>query len=128
MKDIEMRDMLIDYRGKGFLDNIIALCKQDYTVFRFIPDLLGAENIRVRLGAAALVEEIAPHYGNELRIAVPGLTELLKHKNPTIRGNAASLLGIIKDRTSENALRMGLRDDHPDVRDAARDALEGMDH
>jgi len=42
MKDVEMRYMLINYLGRDFLDNIIALCKQDYTVFRFIPDLLGA--------------------------------------------------------------------------------------
>ncbi len=126
MNDNEMRDMLIDYMGKGFLDNIIALCKQDLSVLRFIPDMLGAENIRVRLGATALVEELAPHHRNELRTAVPGLIELLKHENPTIRGDAASVLGIIRDRTAENALQMSLEDDHPGVREAARDALAEM--
>lgn len=28
MNDQEMRDMLIDYMGRGFLDNIIALFKR----------------------------------------------------------------------------------------------------
>jgi HEAT repeat protein len=123
MNDNEMRDMLIDYMGKGFLDNIIALCRQDLSVMRFIPDMLGSENIRVRLGATALVEELALQQRNELRAAVPGLIELLKHENPTIRGDAASALGMIKDRAAENALQMSLEDDHPGVREAARDAL-----
>jgi HEAT repeat protein len=126
MNDNEMRDMLIDYMGKGFLDNIVALCRQDLSVIRFIPDMLGADNIRVRLGATALVEELAPQYRNELRTAVPGLIELLKHENPTIRGDVASVLGIIKDRSAENALQMSLEDDHPGVREAARDALAEM--
>jgi len=126
MNDNEMRDMLIDYMGRGFLDNIIALCKQDSTVFRFIPDMVGAENIRVRLGAAALVEDLAPHYRNELRAAVPGLIELLKHENPTIRGDAASALGMIKDETAVSALESCLKDGHPGVREAAHDALADM--
>ncbi len=126
MNDIEMRDMLIDYMGRGFLDNIIALCKQDFSVLRFIPDLLGSENIRVRLGATALVEELAFQYRHELRTAVPGLIELLKHENPTIRGDAASALGIIRDDAAVDALQRCLQDSHPGVQEAARDALADM--
>jgi len=126
MNSEEMRDMLIDYMGKGFLDNIIALCKQDPAVLRFIPDMVGSENIRVRLGVTALVEELAPRQRNELRRAVPGLLALLKHKNPTIRGDAVAVLGMIKDQASRDALQICLQDDHPDVRDAAREALAEM--
>jgi HEAT repeat protein len=127
MDDNEMRDLLIDYMGRGFLDNIIALCRQDLSVVRFIPDMLGAENIRVRLGATALVEELARQQSNELRAAVPGIIELLKHENPTIRGDAASVLGIIKDSRAKNALQLSLEEDnHPGVREAARDALAEM--
>ena len=56
MTDDEMRDMLIEYMGKGFLENIIALFKQEPELARFLPDLLGQENLMVRLGATALVE------------------------------------------------------------------------
>ena len=127
MNDQEMRNMLIDYMGKGFLDNIIALFKQDATVYRFIPDMMGAENLRVRLGATALVEELADEQRDALQTAVPGLIELLKHENPTIRGDAASVLGIIKDASAIDALRAAMRDDgHPGVRAMARDALDGM--
>jgi len=120
-----MRDILIDCRGKGLRDSSIALCKQDSAVFRFIPDMRGAEHIRVRPGVTALVE-LAPPRGNELRTAVLGLTALLIHKNPTIRGDAIAVLGIIKDQMSLSALKMSFRDDHPGVRGAARDALAEM--
>ena len=127
MNDLEMRDMLIDYMGRGFLDNIIALFKQDSTVYRFIPEMLGDENMRVRLGATALIEELAAVHHVELMAAVPGLIELLKHENPTIRGDAASALGIIKDSSAVDALQACLRDTHAGVREAARDALLEMD-
>ena len=127
MNDLEMRDMLIDYMGRGFLDNIIALFKQDATVYRFIPAMLGDGNMRVRLGAMALVEELVAGYRHELRAAIPGLVELLKHENPTIRGDVASALGIIKDTSAVDALQACLRDTHPGVREAASDALAEID-
>ncbi len=127
MNDTEMRAMLIEYMGNGFLDNIIAMFKHDSSLYRFIPDLLGDDNLRVRLGATALVEELVVEHREELTAAVPGTVGLLKHENPTIRGDAASVLGIIKDASAIDALRICLNDGHPGVREAARDALDGMD-
>lgn len=118
-----MKAMLIEYMGRGFLDNIIAMFRQDGSLFRFVADMLGDENLRVRLGTVALVEELAAERGTDLRRAVPGLIELLKHDNPTIRGDAASVLGTIKDGSARAALEACLQDSHPGVREAARDAL-----
>ena len=126
MNDAEMKDMLITYMGKGFLDNIIAKFRQDASLYPFIADMLGDDKIRVRLGATALVEELANGHQVELRAALPGIIELLKHENPTIRGDAASVLGIIKDQGAREALRACLRDVHPGVREAVRDALEEL--
>jgi HEAT repeat protein len=126
MNDDQMRDMLIDYMGKGFLDNIIALCRQDFSVLRFLPDLLKAENIRVRLGATALVEELVSSHRSEFSAAVPGLVELLTHENPTIRGDVISVLSMIGDECAIDALRECLKDDHPGVREIAGDALAEM--
>ncbi len=123
MRDQEMKDMLIEYMGKGFLDNIIALFKQDTSVYRFIPDMLGVEQLQVRLGTVALVEELTAGHREELRAAVPGLIALLKHPNPTIRGDAASVLGTLKDGSAKEALEQCLGDEHPMVREAAREAL-----
>jgi HEAT repeat protein len=127
MQDHEMKAMLIEYMGKGFLENIIALFKQDSSLYRFIPDMLGDENLRVRLGATALVEELVGSHREELRAAVPGIIELLKHENPTIRGDAASVLGIIKDPAAIDALRACLHDVHPGVREVTCDALSEIE-
>jgi hypothetical protein len=126
MTDIEMRDMLIEYMGNGFLENIIAMFKQDSSLYRFIPDMLGDENLRVRLGATALVEELVVEHRKELSAAVPGTVRLLTQESPTIRGDAASVLGIIKDASAIEALRICLHDSHPGVREVARDALDAI--
>jgi HEAT repeat protein len=127
MNDIEMRAMLIEYMGNGFLENIIAMFKQDSSLYRFIPDMLGDEKLRVRLGATALVEELVVEHRKELSAAVPGTIGLLAQESPTIRGDAASVLGIIKDASAIDALRICLHDSHPGVREVARDALDAIE-
>lgn len=123
MNDEEFRAMLIDYMGKGFLENIIALMKQDPLTVRFVPDLLGDEALVVRLGATALVEELVREHRQMLSGAVPGILRLLAHENPTVRGDAANALGIIGDRSAKAGLER-LRDDaNPAVREIAREAL-----
>ncbi len=119
-----MKAMLIEYMGKGFLENIIAMFRQDGSLCRFLPDMLGDENMRVRLGTVALVEELAGERRDELRAAVPGLIALLGHENPTIRGDAASVLGTIGDAVARAALEAALKDGHPGVREAVREALQ----
>jgi HEAT repeat protein len=126
MNDDDMRAMLIDYMGKGFLENIIAMMKQDPSAVRFIPDLLGDDAIMVRLGATALVEELAKEHRQALAVAVPGLLVLLGHENPTIRGDAANVLGIIGDRSALNDLRGLQNDANPAVREIAEDALREL--
>jgi HEAT repeat protein len=123
MQDSEIKEMLVEYMGKGFLDNIIALFKQDLSLCRFVPDMLGDENMRVRLGATALIEELYGEHKTELRNAIPGIIGLLKHDNPTIRGDAAYVLGIIKDESAREALMACLHDSHLAVREAVYDAL-----
>jgi HEAT repeat protein len=123
MQDSEIKNMLVEYMGMGFLDNIIALFKQDRSLCRFVPDMLGDENMRVRLGATALVEELSGEHKTELRNAVPGIIKLLKHESPTIRGDAAYVLGIIKDRSAREALEACLHDSHISVREVVHDAL-----
>jgi len=118
-----MKNMLVELMGKGFLDNIIALFRQDRSLYRFIPDMLGDENMRVRIGATALVEVLSNEHDAELRNAVPGIIELLRHENPTIRGDAAYVLGMIKDPLARGPLNHALNDENTAVRDAVHDAL-----
>jgi HEAT repeat protein len=62
-----------------------------------------------------------------LRNAVPGLIELLKHDNPTIRGDAASVLALIGDASASKGLHELLQDEHREVREAAREALDSIE-
>ena len=119
--------MLIEYMGRGFLENIIALMKQDPPTVRFIPDLIGDDNIMVRLGATALVEELVQEHRPVLEAVVPALVKLLGHENPTIRGDAANVLGIIRDRSAVEALRAHLNDEHPTVREIVREILQEIE-
>ncbi len=121
-----MKQMLVEYMGKGFLENIVALFKTDAALYEFIPELLSDESMRVRLGTAALVEELADGHSVELKTIVPGLTALLKHENPNVRGDAAYVLGIIRDHASSAALRAALEDEHPGVRESAQGALDEL--
>jgi hypothetical protein len=127
MNDGELRTMLIEYMGRGFLENIIALMKQDPATVRFIPDLIGDDNIMVRLGATALAEELVKDHRQALGGAVPGLVALLGHENPTIRGDAANVLGIIRDSSALEALMKSRADKHPAVREIVRDILREIE-
>lgn len=127
MNDSEMRAMLIEYMGKGFLENISALLKTDDTLFRFIPDLVADDAIMVRLGATALIEELAKDRPRQLRAAIPGLLELLRHENATIRGDAANALGIIGDPQALDALRALANDGSPQVKEVAAEAVREIE-
>jgi HEAT repeat protein len=126
VEDNEMRAMLIEYMGKGFLDNIIAMFREDRTLYRFVADMLGDEQMRVRLGATALVEELVGEHREELNDAVPGLIALLKHENPTVRGDVLSVLGTISAPAAKAAIEARIADVHPGVREAAQEALDAL--
>lgn len=124
MEKQDMKQMLIEYMGKGFLENIIAMFKTDPSLYEFIPDMLADENMRVRLGTAALVEELVRNRPDEVKRITPAVAELLRHEQPNLRGDAAYVLGVIKDPRSIGQLEEALRDANPDVREAVQDALE----
>ena len=127
MNDEELRDLLVDHMGRGFLENILAMMRQDPSTVRFIPDLIGDDAIVVRLGGTALVEELAREERQILGAAVPGLLRLLAHENPTIRGDAANVLGIIGDRSVQEQVRRLLEDENDSVREIAKEVLQDLD-
>src|SRR5512139_546761 len=127
MNDDETQAMLIEHMGRGFLENIIALFRQEPELMRFIPAMIADEQVAVRLGTTALVEELAaPEHRDRLRAAVPGLVGLLGNENPTIRGDAANLLGLIGDPAADGPLRRLLEDPNAAVREIAGDALRDI--
>lgn len=120
----EMKKMLIDYMERGFLENIIALFRTDDSLYEFIPGMLSDERMRVRLGTAALVEELSNTDAAGIKAMLPGIAGLLKHENPNVRGDAAYVLGGIKDPDARPYLEAALEDEDESVRDVVRDALK----
>jgi len=119
----EMRNLLIEYMGKGFLENIISLFRTDPSLFVHVPVMLSDENMRVRLGTAALVEEFAESHRAELAAVVPDIIRLLGHANPTIRATLP-MAGHFEGRRAVGPLQERLQDPNPAVRESMKDALD----
>jgi hypothetical protein len=99
VKDLEEFEstikMIADHMENGFLENIVAMFRQDKSYYPHIGDLMGDERMQVRIGTFALVETLMAEDFESIVSAIPGIAKLLKDENPTIRGDAAHLLGII---------------------------------
>ena len=95
MMDDEMKTMVLDYMNNGYLENIIDMFKHDESLYPLVIDMIRDERVRVRLGAVALVEDLIKNNRESLVRLVPAIGRLLEDPSPTLRGDAAYLLGII---------------------------------
>lgn len=126
MTDNELRDMLIEYMGKGFLENIIDMFKHDPSLFKFLPDLISSDNTRVRIGAAALIEELRDSHKKEIESVIGELLKLLNGADKTLRGDIAYILGLTGSPLAIEPLKKLTMDEDHDVRKVAEEALEGL--
>jgi len=124
MTESELKEMLIEYMGKGFLGNIIDMFKHDPSLFRFLPDLISSENTRVRIGAVALVEELRDSFKDRIEETLPTLERLLKNGDATLRGDIAYLLSILNTPSTQEILKTLSNDENPDIREIVEETLE----
>ena len=120
--------MIADYMDRGFLENIVDMFRHDRSLSPLIADLMRDERMRVRLGISALVETLAEEDRASITNAIPGIVDLLRNENPTIRGDAAYLLGIIGHRDDLPFLRDASGDENESVREIAREAIEQINN
>lgn len=90
--------MIADYMENGFLENIVDMFKHDKNLYPVIGDMIGDERGRVRLGTVALVEILKSGNDKDIISVIPEIAKNLKNPNPTIRDDAAYLLGIISHK------------------------------
>jgi HEAT repeat protein len=93
--NIDILKVIGDFLELGHMENIVAMFKQDKSLYGLTGDLLRDERFRVRLGTAVLFEELAEIRPGDISLAIPSLLPLLKEGNPRLRGEAATVLGII---------------------------------
>jgi len=119
----QLGTMVADYMDKGFLENIIDMFKHDAEAYELLPFLLKDDRLRVRLGAAALLESLKVEDGDNVHRAVPHLLELAGSSDPTARGDAAYMLGIVAGREHTACLEAMLEDPSEHVRAIAQESL-----
>ncbi len=124
MTDTELKEMIMTSMGNGLLENLIDMFKEDPSLIRFIPDMIKTNNLRIKIGVIALVQEIGKNPRNELEQIVPPLIDLLKNNDPVLKGDVAYILSILKSPSSLPALKSLCNDENPDVREIALEALE----
>ena len=119
-----MLKMIADHMEDGFLDNIVAMFRQDSSMYPMIAELLEDERSRVRIGTIALVETLIEEESNRIYAVIPAIARVLQNSNPTIRGDAAYLLGIIGHKDALTFLADVSNDKHELVRQTVQEAIE----
>ncbi len=122
---MELVRMIAEYMARGYLDNIVDMFKYDTSLYSLVGELLRDERLRVRLGVSALLEELHQRRPDEARLAVASLQPLLKDPDPTLRGDAAYLIGIVAGEEREGLLQPLLQDPDPRVVEVVREILAG---
>lgn len=117
---------LAEVLERGALDVLVDLLRASPDLAALLPDLLRDERIAVRLGASALVEELAARDPEGSgRAAARALAPLLADPSPVVRGDAAYLVGTAGDASALPALeRAAAGDENRDVREIAAEAAE----
>ncbi len=121
---ISLLQVIGDFLELGHVENILAMFKQDTGLYNLSADLIRDERFSVRLGTAVLFEELAVIRPNDISLAIPSLIPLLHEKNPFLRGEAATILGIIGSPAALQHLEALAADPDPQVREIITDILK----
>ena len=87
-------------------------------------ELLSDPDWSVRMGMMFVLEEVAGRSTDLVRTAYPTLLKLLDNEDANQRGDTAYLLGQIGDGSVLEELKVLLNDAHPEVAEAAREAVQ----
>lgn len=108
---------------EGALDVVATFFRSDRSHYGLLPELLRDGRIAVRLGAAALVEDLAEHDPPGRPLAEEALLPLLDDPSPVLRGDAAYLLGFAGGERSLGPLDdLAGSETNEEVREAAVEA------
>jgi len=114
---------IAEFLGKGMLDVLVDLFKSESALYGLLGELLASPEMGVRLGASALVEELAVVDPDRRPLAAAALAPLLGAADPVRRGDASWLLGFVGGAGELTALEtVAAQDPNADVREAAAEA------
>lgn len=121
-----MADAFHDLLKTGDLRQVLALVAADPPRLAFLLPIVGnpEASMNVRLGAGAALEEYAGTPA--LAALVPELGVLSRHADARVRADACHYLGLSRHGAARPWLEARLEDDSADVREIAREALDGL--
>ncbi len=128
VSDQEMQQVIADFLAMGYVENIVALFKQDQRYYSWTGVLLEDERFAVRLGVSVLFEYLVEEQPDAVVAAIPSLARRLEHASSLVRGEAASVLGIIGTPEAKHWLASHRQDPDPQVRAIIADILEDEQH
>jgi len=111
----------------GQLSQVETMLRRDGSAMSDLLTLLADQSrqINVRIGASAIIEGLAD--SGILDPYVDDIGALTCHADPGTRTDACHILSFIHLPASVKYLESALGDEHPDVRETARDSLEAFD-
>lgn len=113
-----------DFLEMGHVENIMAMFKQDTSLYALSGELLRDERFMVRMGMAVLFEELKQIREQEVALAIPALLPILGEETPWMRGEAVNLLGIIGTPEALAYIKPLADDPQPQIREMVRDILQ----
>jgi hypothetical protein len=112
-----------DFIEMGHVENIVAMFKQDTSLYALTGELISDERFVVRMGVAVLFEELKATNPEDVALALPALMPLLQEKRAYLRGEAVSLLITIDTPEAALAIRQLKEDPDPQVAEMVQDYL-----
>lgn len=128
ISDEELVRVIADFLAAGHVDNIVAMIRQEPHLLAWTGHLLEDERYSVRIGVLVLFEHLIELCPAHLHRALPGLIEQLRHPAEWVRGEAASVLGIIGSDAALAALSTHQNDPSSQVVEIIHDILNTTHH
>jgi HEAT repeat protein len=121
----ETRKVIADFLEMGLADNIIAMFRQDETLYDWTGLLLNDERFMVRMGMVVVFEELVETEGAaKTARAINALLPLLGGEAPAyVRGEAVTILGLIGTEEATRHIRPLRNDPDAQVREIVADLL-----
>lgn len=120
----ELKRVIADFLDMGHVENIVAMFRHEPRYYAWTGDILRDERFNVRLGVSVLFEELRETHADHVELAIPSLVKLLDEKEPLLRGEAVSILGIIGGETALAHVRQQQDDPSPRVREIVELVLQ----
>ncbi len=110
----------------GDIEKAVSLFQYNKTLYATIGYMVKEGNMFVRLGVNLLLEDLKEIKPEDVKLAIPQILPLLKDENPTVRGDAADILGIIGGKEQIQDLTPLLKDEHKQVIEIVKESIESL--